>query len=438
MNAETTLHPTPPRRPVVAVVVQHHAEETAMLRHVRSVLVRAPHVRLLQLGRLDERIAAHLDGLAVAGDAGTALLVAALERPGAGEVFALGVRSIEQRDAPRLEHLLALGEVLPEAWRGLASAFGWVPAPQLQGHVAPLLAASSPQRRELALVACRLHRVDPGAALDAALADPDEALRAQALRCAGALGRVDLRHRVVAAIADAAPAVACRAAWAACLLGERGRALPRLTALALDDGPQAAVALEMALLAAERGAAQEIAQSLSAAAQARPGERRALRRLIQALGLLGDPRFVPWLIERMDDPALARLAGEALSWISGADLARQDLETLTPPPLSESPSDDPEDDDVALDADDSLPWPDPQRLRRWWEREQSQLGAAEPPLFLGRRRDVASLRLALADGTQRQRALAALALCLLQPGQRLFPVAAPAWRQKRWLGVTGL
>ena len=61
-----------------------------MLRHVRSVLVRAPHVGLLHLGRLDERIAAHLDGLAVAGEYGSRLCLAALERPGCGEVFAPG------------------------------------------------------------------------------------------------------------------------------------------------------------------------------------------------------------------------------------------------------------------------------------------------------------------------------------------------------------
>ncbi|MDE2161464.1 MAG: hypothetical protein KGJ30_21365, partial [Burkholderiales bacterium] len=213
-------------------------------------------------------------------------------------------------------------------------------------------------------------------------------------------------------------------------------ALPRLAALALGAGPQALPALEMALLAGAHGPAQEIAQSLSAAAQARPGDAGALRLLIQALGLLGDPRFVPWLIERTADAAQARAAGASLSWITGADLARQELETLKPPPLAQTPSDDAEDDDVALDADAGLPWPDPQRLRRWWEREQPRLLAAAAPLFLGRPRAVAALRQALAEATQRQRAHAALGLCLLQPGQRLFPVAAPAWRQRRWLGVT--
>ncbi|MCK7500241.1 MAG: hypothetical protein MZW92_65540 [Comamonadaceae bacterium] len=38
-------------------MIQQHAEESAILRNVRSVLVRAPHVKLRHLARLDERIA---------------------------------------------------------------------------------------------------------------------------------------------------------------------------------------------------------------------------------------------------------------------------------------------------------------------------------------------------------------------------------------------
>lgn len=79
-------------RPIPVVVAQL-VEESATLRHTRSVLVRAPHVKLLHLGRLDERIAAHLDGVAVAGEFGWKLCEAALENPGVGEVFAAAVRA---------------------------------------------------------------------------------------------------------------------------------------------------------------------------------------------------------------------------------------------------------------------------------------------------------------------------------------------------------
>ena len=113
---QTATHTARPlQRPVIPVIVQQHAEESALLRHVRSVLVRAPHVGLLQLGRLDERLAAHLDGLAVAGEYGNRLCVEGLERPGCGEVFALAVRALESRDEALLEHALALAPALPDA-----------------------------------------------------------------------------------------------------------------------------------------------------------------------------------------------------------------------------------------------------------------------------------------------------------------------------------
>jgi hypothetical protein len=44
---------------------------------------------------------------------------------------------------------------------------------------------------------------------------------------------------------------------------------------------------------------------------------------------------------------------------------------------------------------------------------------------------------ALREGFQRQRAAAALHLCLLNPGTPFFPVRAPAWRQQRWLAGAG-
>lgn len=425
----------PLQRPIVPVVVQQHAEEAALLRHVRSVLVRAPHVQLLRLARLDERIAAHLDGLAVAGAAGTALLKAALERPGAGEVFALGVRALETRDAALLDHLLALVPELPDAERGLASALGWVSAAELQGLVRPLLASPRAHARALGLAACRMHRVDPGPTLADALTDPAPMLRTQALRAAGALGRLDLLPAVRQCMSDEAPEVVFWAAWAACLLGDRRASLQVLAAAARQTTPLAPIALGLVLWASTREDAVAFVAELSAAAQAQPDDVGARRRLIRAFGMLGEPRFVPWLIDRMAEPASMRLAGESFSWITGADLAALDLETLDAPPLPATPSEDPDDDVVALDEDESLPWPAPERVRAWWERHQPALHAhaASARLFAGEALQADVLQRVLHEGTQRQRAQAALGLCLLQPGHVLFPVAAPVPRQRRWL-----
>ena len=111
--------------PPIPAIVMQHIEQSAHLRLVRSVLVRAPRVRLLQLARLDARLAAHLDGVAAAGDCGVALAQQALERPGQGELFLAAVRAIEDHDVERLDKLLALAETVTDARAGLISAFGW-------------------------------------------------------------------------------------------------------------------------------------------------------------------------------------------------------------------------------------------------------------------------------------------------------------------------
>ncbi|MCC7285182.1 MAG: TIGR02270 family protein [Burkholderiaceae bacterium] len=439
MAASSPAQPVVAERPIVHVVVQQHAEEAALLRHVRSSLVRAPHVGLLQLGRLDERIAAHLDGLAVAGKHGTAYCVAALERAGAGEVFALAVRAIESRDRKRLQQALALVGAAPDAARGIASALGWVSASDLQGVGRELLAAGSASLRALGLTACRMHGVDPGPVLAAALHDEQAELRAAALRTAAELGRVDLLPQARESITSDNPELVFWAAWASCLLGDRQASLRVLAVAAAathDTAPWAERALALAMLASPFDQASALARSLSQAAQTQADAARQ-RRLIRALGLLGDARFVPWLIDRMSDPTLMRLAGEAFSWIAGVDLARADLETLQAPPRPEHPSDDPDDDDVSLDEDESLPWPDADKIRAWWSRQASlqTAAAAGQRLFCGEPASASAATRVLREGTQRLRALAALWLCVLQPGSKLFQVAAPTVRQQRWLGL---
>src|SRR6266404_2615395 len=118
--------------PVVPIVRQH-TEESAILHGVRSRLIRSPHLKLHRLRRLDDRLAAHLDGLAVAGDTAWTLCEAALEVPGPGAVFTAAVRALEDGREQGLARLLALGEALPEAEPALISAFGWVSAPTLRG-----------------------------------------------------------------------------------------------------------------------------------------------------------------------------------------------------------------------------------------------------------------------------------------------------------------
>lgn len=424
-----------PARPPIPEIIQQHAEEAAILRQIRSLLVRAPHVTLAHLGRLDERIAAHLDGLAEAGPAGLAHTDAAFATPGPGEVFTVAVLAIAARDQVRLDRLFALAEALPEARRGLLSAFGWVAAADLGGTVAPLLDAATPIRRMVGIAACLMHRRDPGRMLTAAIADADPGLRACALRAAGEGGRRDLLPDCRAGLADAASEVRLQAAFAALLLGARAPALAVLAALAMHASDQREDALRLCLLASDQRAGMDLLRDSASA----PADRRLL---IQGMGLLGDPRHLPWLIELMADPRYARVAGESFALITGLDLAWLDLERDAPADFSAGPSDDPDDPDLGLDPDEDLPWPDPARIETWWaahrERFAPGLQTGSGPgvrYFMGAPVSVAGCARVLRTGYQRQRHLAALWLCLLRPGTGCLPIAAPAWRQQRWLAT---
>jgi uncharacterized protein (TIGR02270 family) len=409
-------------RPPVVAVVQQHADDAAHLRHVRSVLVRAPHVKLLQLQRLDERIEAHLDGLAVAGAFGQQLAEAALARLGCGEVFAAAVCALQAQDDAALQRLFALAPVAPQAHRGVVSALGWVTPSLLRDVVKRLLSAGPAWLRVLGIEACRLHRVDAGPVLAAALRHEDMALRRAAMRCAAELGRADLLQPVMQALEDAQ--LAPVAAHAACLLGDRAAGLRVLEVAAFDEPAGRDALRSLAVQALPWEQARDDVRTLSG--------HQDPRSLIRAIGWLGDVRLVPWLIERMADLKLARLAGEAFTTITGADLAGLDLERKPPEGFESGPSDDPADDNVALDEDESLPWPDVERVQRWWQANAARLPAGTR-CFAGGLVDEARCFEVLRSGTQRMRTLAAQQLALLRPGQPLFAVAAAAWRQQRAL-----
>lgn len=406
-------------------IVQQHAEESAMLRNIRSGQVTASHIKLHHLRRLDDRIAAHLDGLAVAGEYGLSVCDTAMEDPGVGEVFAAAVRAIEQKDELRLNKLFALVGAMPEARPGLMSAFGWVSAQYLQGIVAKLLNSADPFMQQVGITACVMHRVDPGPALAKLITHPEPQLRACALRTAGELGRRDLLPVCEQNLAD--EDITCRfwAAWTAVLLGNRANAVNILKTYSLLINSFQEHALQLILKVMSLPDAHALLKTLAQDAV-------NTRRLIQGVGIVGDPYYVPWLIKQMDDPKLARLAGESFSFITGLDLAYLDLECNAPEGIELGPNDDPEDNNVAMDEDDNLPWPDPVKIQAWWDVNQSVFISGER-YFMGKRITCEHCILVLKEGYQRQRIAAAQYLCLLEPGTQLFPTSAPAWRQQRWL-----
>ena len=410
---------------IVSVALNQHIADATHLRHVRSAQTAGPHIKLHHLARLDERIAAHLDGLFVAEDHGWQACQGALDPVSTGSLFTATLLALEAQRDKRLPQVLALAEAVPAARSGLLSAFGWTSAQKLQGITGPLLASENAFRQLVGFATCSVHRVDPGAALVQALQSKELLVRARAYRTAGELGKRQLVSTLAAAVREEDPGCRFWAAWSAVLLGDRMAGLEALAAFCRQPGPFRARAMTLALRAMEIPDAHALLRLLAQV----PSNARAL---VRGAGLAADPSYLPWLIKQMENPALTRLAGESFSLITGLDLAFLDLDRPPPEAVLLGPNDNPEDDNVDMDPDDGLPWPDLPKIQAWWQANASAYPAGTRT-FMGAPVSAARCQEILRTGYQRQRIGAALYLCLLEPGQPLFEWRAPAWRQKRRL-----
>ena len=408
---------------VLDAIISQHAEEASALWWQHQLAATAAQYRVRELRKLDDRLDAHLDGLRIAGGGGFQTCMRHLGDEDAGGMFAAGVLSLEERHAERLDLLLATAEASPAMYAGLVSAFGWVPAACLTGIVSSLLRSTSPERRRVALASCAAHRVNPGEPLQAALHEDDPVARAEAYRTVGELGLLDDLPR--RGVVDGNDECRTWAEWSSVLLGGRGASLEALKQAARPGNPLRHWAFPLVLQSASTGAAHSLLQELS-------GQEEQLPWLIKGSGIAGDPAYIGWLIEHMDRPATARLAGEAFTLVTGADLVMQGLDRSAPENVDAGPSDDPDDPNVDMNGDEGLPWPDRQKALRWWNANSHRFQKGVR-YFMGAPVTRQHCIDILKNGCQRQRILAAHYLCLLDPGTPLFNTSAPAWRQQRLL-----
>jgi uncharacterized protein (TIGR02270 family) len=407
------------------VVLDLHAEEAGFLTVLRDYALRAPHYDLDELGKLEERIDAHLDGLRIAGPAGLEALLAQLGPYSIGEMFASVVLAFEAQNVKVLSQLSDHLRRAVETERGYLMALGWLDWESIAPWIDRMLATSEPLFRRLGLAACGMHRHDPGDALLTELSRADPGVLARAARTAGELRRHDLMPTIRAHRLHTDAATRFWANWATAQIGDE-YALEPLRQFAEQPGEfqYRALCVLLAWQPREHSIAwiHPLLQN--------PGQRRVG---IQAIGLLGDPAGVPWLIQQMSDLPCARVAGEAFSLMTGADLALLNLELQHLPDFDAGPNDNPEDANIVMDPDEDLPWPDPQAIAAWWQAYGGDFRAGVG-YMLGQPQSESSFRQALVQGQQRQRIAAACGVARFRPSEVLFPTSAPARRQKRLLG----
>jgi uncharacterized protein (TIGR02270 family) len=413
------------RQQVIWSVLPQHLDGSSFLWLLRTRAVSAPHYSLADLAKLDNRVEANLDGLRIAGETGWEICKEALNIGESGEIFAAAVLAFENGSPNWIDPVLEASTTLPEI--PSASALGWLPFPQAQTHIERLLASSSPALQRVGIAACAIHRENPGAALRNAIATSDSLLKARSLRAIGELGLDDLCAEASRSLT--AEDELCRfwAAWSIAIVTPEQNAIALLVTVAESNGPNSHRALQLAIRRMDEAPASAWIDRLSQ-------EKGKTRAAITAAGALGEPSRIPWLIDRMDSPESARLAGEAFTMITGVDIAYRDLDADKPDGFEGGPTEDPDDENVEMDPDEHLPWPDPKLIARWWSqhRDDFQNGTR---YLVGRPISIDWCQQVLRIGRQRQRTAAALELAILQPGLPLFNVAAPGFRQQQILGI---
>lgn len=155
---------------------------------------------------------------------------------------------------------------------------------------------------------------------------------------------------------------------------------------------------------------------------------------MKGYGAMGDPMSVPWLIQMLKVPELARVAGESFTMITGVDIAYEDLEGEWPEGFEAGPTENAEDEDVEMDSDEDLAWPEPELIQEWWSKNKTNFRDGTRYLY-GKPISEQQCQQVLRYGYQRQRAAAAIELAMMRPGQPLFEVRAPGFRQQKLLGL---
>jgi uncharacterized protein (TIGR02270 family) len=352
----------------------------------------------------------------------------ALETPGSGEVFAASVLALKSLDAAKLEAVMRITSTSAETRRAFVSALAWVPLDQAKSWVAPMILANRVEHNVFGIGGFALHRCDPGPALINAMRSGHTALRARALRAAGELKRRDALPVLQEYFVDGAAAPRFWAAWSAVLLGS-GKALDRLKELASFDPSSdfARRAIQLTLRVLDLRIAREWLKEMALVSQQQ-------RHAVVGCGVSGDPLYMSWLIKQMSVPVHARAAGESFSMITGLDLAGESFDANRPAGFESGPSEDPSDDNVEMDEDENLPWPDPIKAQGWWDQHKGAFTTGVRYLC-GKPITIENCQHVLRHGFQRQRTAAALELALLQPNEPLFETRAPGFRQQRLLGL---
>jgi uncharacterized protein (TIGR02270 family) len=406
----------------IPAIIDRHSEDAAFLWLLRDAAAQAPNYSLGDLAALDNRLEAHLDGLRIAGDTAWDICRAGLEIGEPGEVFVAALLAIDSGDGVKVDAVLAVAQSSIMNLRAFVSALGWLDFNKVEGLASAFCNSNQAIYNYLGISAYALHRIDPGAKLEQGISSNNLILRARSLRAAGELGRSDLLPVIQACWQADDEASRFWSVWSAVLLGNSA-AQSQLKDFVFPDSAFSGPASQCAVRILNDDATR---QWLSGLAQ----QKDTLRYALMGAGYTGNPLYIPSLLNQLVVPEYARVAGEAFSMITGVDLAYLDLDGDWPEGYQAGPTEDPGDENVGLDMDEDLPWPNPAAVNQWWSDNEHRFSVGERYLC-GERISSQQCQFVLNSGFQCQRQAAAIELALIEPDMALYETRAPGFRQKK-------
>ncbi|MFP2959949.1 TIGR02270 family protein [Myxococcus sp. 1LA] len=410
---------------VLEDVLEEHLDEAAFRWLQWERALEASDFTLSDVAGQEEQLAAHLHGLVLGGaEAAESLLWPALDSGEATRITAAAYVLLAQGQVEALLNFMQ-GDA-PEVRAAVRRAVELSATPNLGEHLLPLLKRDdvSFQAHLVEALAFR-HEASPELLAESFLHDEPQA-RMAALRASPPLPDDTVRRLlpgllesgppgIRAAAMEAGLASGARMAWETCRQAVRTCNV---------HSPQAMVLL--ALFGTDTDAALLV--DMLGARDMRP-------HALWALGFSGRLKAMDACIVLLEDPLVARLAGEAFSAMTGLQL--EGVYALPPGEQPEGAPLPPEQQED-LDADlvpkpkDDLPWPCIGAVRYWWKEARPRFHA-ERRYLNGQLLEAPVLLEALTHGPMRRRHVLARELAIRSKGQHRIPTRA--FTQRQWAAL---
>ena len=392
-------------------IYQRYVDEAAFLWVLRDIALHQPHYSVDDLRELEERIRRQLNGIMTAPEDAWLECEEALVIGEAGEIFTAAVTAFRCGHGDKINKVvefLANGE---EVVAGFSSALDFLPDQLCHKWIKKFFTSKDLLHNRVALEACLLRGEDPAGYLNKIVAREasraDIPLFASCLKVMGQFKRSDLCEIIDEATKAEDPAICFNALRTQILIGNHNQ-LKKLATYVMEGGEYQYEAIQLAFRLLPPIEARQWISALVA-------NENNLKSAVMAMAVFGDPQVINWLLAQMEQPELAKVTAEAFATITGLDLDSEGLSQDEPEMEIEFD----EEEFIALDEDEHLPYPNIDALRQWWLTHGSCF-VVGTRYFLGQEVNDIALREQIAQGFQRRRHQAALELALRNPTEALI------------------